>query len=615
MAFDPDKFEQMKRGGSGGFDPSKLAALKTESPSRLSGLANLFGAIVEPPLQMLTGAVAKPVSEIGGLGAMVAPTLYSGQNPEQVRQSLQETGTYQPRTQWGKAVAESPYHPINALGRGVGYVSGKVHEVVGGGEDATTNRGQAANAIREAINQAVAIALLKAPAPVQRGLGNAALLGAPLVYDAVKGVGRGIVNLAEPHLPGGTRRVAGRTMNQAAGAAQPSVVRELQQAVPGQTAGQAATPAGSPEFAALQALSEKLQPRPYDVMEQVQKSKRAATLNQLAGGATDEARAVTRQGLVGSRAASTKPLFDVVERSQAPVQVKPILTAINEIIAKNINEDAVTGPLRAIRADLVGNAPKAGFSPIKQGATTRQLESNPQALASTSKNIKNMIEAKNVDGKPQYNVAVLKQVKDMLDTAIGEAEPAYKAARDEYARKSIPINRLDVGGKLADTLLKPTGKESPAPYLSAADDAAKTLLKSTGQSRYKGFKDLFNPQHVKAIEGITKELQTNLRHQELARKGGPAVKTTIEDTMGELSWPGLLHRPIMAAHYLASRLQGHAAGKSMAELATIMQDPKVAAQVMMNTTLTVPQRIALRDAIRQGLGQGMAASLPTRNQP
>ena len=615
MAFDPDKFEQIKRGGPKGFDPSKLAALKTEPTSRWGGLANVLGAILEPPMQMVTGAMAKPVSEIGGLGAIVAPNLYRGQNPEQVRQSVQEAGTYQPRTAWGQAVAESPYHPINALGKGVGYVSGKAHELVGGGTDATTNRGQAANAIREAINQAVAIGLLKAPPAVQRGVGNAALLGAPLVYDALKGTAKGIYNLAEPHFPGGARRVAGRTMNQAAGAAQPSVVRELQNAAPGQTAGQAATPAGSPEFASLQALSEKLQPRPYDVMEQAQKSRRAATLNQLAGGATDEARATTRQGLVGSRAAATTPLYDVVETSQATVQVQPILAKINDLIAKNINEDAVTGPLRAIQADLVRPISPSGFSPIKQGTRPRPLESNPQALASTSKNIKNMIEAKNIDGKPQYNVKVLKEVKDLLDDAIGNAEPAYRAARDEYARRSIPINRLDVAGKLADTLLKPTGKESLTSYLSAADDAAKTLMKSTGQSRYKGFRDLFDPQQVKAIEGITKELQTNLRYQELARKGGPAVKTTIEDTMGELSWPGLLHRPIMAAHYLASRLQGHAAGKSMQEIATIMRDPKLSAQVMMNTPIPLAQRNALRQAILQGLGQGATASLPSRSRP
>lgn len=88
--------------------------VKTETPKKSSGfLANLVGGVVEPMMQMGSGMVAKPISDIAGLGAIASDYLGISKNdPTAVKAKVQEALTYQPRTEGGQAVAQNVLAPI-----------------------------------------------------------------------------------------------------------------------------------------------------------------------------------------------------------------------------------------------------------------------------------------------------------------------------------------------------------------------------------------------------------------------------------------------------------------------------------------------------------------------
>lgn len=104
-------------------------------------------------------------------------------------------------------------------------------------------------------------------------VGTATLGGAlvPTVWEGSKLIGRGVRNVVQPYLgEWGADRAAGRLANSVAGDRAPQVIQNLQNPqtiVPGSnpTAGQAAVPAGSAEFSALQNIVGQKDPSKYGV--------------------------------------------------------------------------------------------------------------------------------------------------------------------------------------------------------------------------------------------------------------------------------------------------------------------------------------------------------------
>lgn len=81
-----------------------------------SGITNVAGGVVEPFLQMGTGMIAKPVSDVAGIGAIFADYLGLKKNdPTAVKRSVEEAMTYQPRTAGGQAVAQNILAPIGSV--------------------------------------------------------------------------------------------------------------------------------------------------------------------------------------------------------------------------------------------------------------------------------------------------------------------------------------------------------------------------------------------------------------------------------------------------------------------------------------------------------------------
>jgi hypothetical protein len=215
---------------------------------------------------LATSILAKPAGDFAGVAAIPVDAAMrgDGSTPNAVKQATQEALTYSPKTEFGKGIAESPFNPINIIGKAIGGVSESAADIVRGGTTnevaADTARGVAGNLVQEAIPQALGFVGVKnAPkiAANAQKVGDISLK--PAIYSA-----HSVRNIVDPALPGGSKRAAARLANAAAelesgvpgiqggAASRDAVIASLKAAKPGQTAAQAV--ADLPNAAELTAL-------------------------------------------------------------------------------------------------------------------------------------------------------------------------------------------------------------------------------------------------------------------------------------------------------------------------------------------------------------------------
>lgn len=158
-----------------GFDPSSASEIPVvpaapEKPFYQIGTPDQFkqsvkgptlaeeatSAVVEPIMKMGSSLIAKPVSDVAGLGSLVARVFgIDGQDPLTVKKNVQKAWTYEPRTAAGK----SEYNPLNfvpdVIGKGIGAVTDPTMKALRGDAAADSARGMVANFVGEAVPQAL----------------------------------------------------------------------------------------------------------------------------------------------------------------------------------------------------------------------------------------------------------------------------------------------------------------------------------------------------------------------------------------------------------------------------------------------------------------------------
>lgn len=131
--------------------PSPKADQKAPS---LPAASNIFG-ISDAGLNMASGMIAKPISDVAGLAAMgkemISPTPGGG-DPEGFKRHVQDSLTWAPKTDAGKVIAD--YNPLALLGKGISKGANAVGDLVAGDKPGI-GREAAGNFVREAIPQAV----------------------------------------------------------------------------------------------------------------------------------------------------------------------------------------------------------------------------------------------------------------------------------------------------------------------------------------------------------------------------------------------------------------------------------------------------------------------------
>jgi hypothetical protein len=161
-----------------------------------------LGGLVEPALTALTGTVAKPASDVAGLGAMAAdvardkPEGNAGKFQQDIRQGM----TYQPQSPQGQLLSQ--YGPMPLIGKGVNAI-GSGLEHIAAPPGASTGRQMLGAGIHEAVNQAPGFVGIKAPPAVGK-----AMIGEP---NAGGFTGRGLMQSAlKPSAAGSPAKAGAR---------------------------------------------------------------------------------------------------------------------------------------------------------------------------------------------------------------------------------------------------------------------------------------------------------------------------------------------------------------------------------------------------------------------
>ncbi|NIT58378.1 MAG: hypothetical protein GWN00_19770 [Aliifodinibius sp.] len=402
-----------------------------------------------------------------------------------------------------------------------------------------------------------------------------------------RGIGTGARKVTDLITAQRAPKMAERFLREQAGEEAGDIVTALERAQRGQTAGQAiargAREAETVRGAPLVKLEAELAKesaegaRLRDIYSQ-QESGRRKIINAIAGTDEDMAKAVQ------ARTGRTEPLYKVVEASRETVDVAPVVSQIDNIIAKNKNDPTITAPLENIKGRLD--------------------DVSPGALYSLSKYIKRMMGETTVTGQKAYDVGTLVDVKKVLDKQIGEAEEAFKQAQSAYRELSGPINQMEVGRYLRDKLVGAMDTETPGSFAGAVRDAPTTLKRSTGFPRFKELGDVLPEEQVTSVSKIADELMTQAKAKKMAGQVG-GITRGIEQLAKPQEAPTLLSRPVVMANYLLGRMGKQATPEMKRVMADIMADPAELQRVL-RLPETDPRRQMVADLLNQVTISGTA---------
>lgn len=305
------------------------------------------------------------------------------------------------------------------------------------------------------------------------------------------------------------------------------------------------------KYAALQRdLSEQL-PTPYYERGQANVAARGEALGTIA---QDEA---ALKAAEAARTRVSKPLYEAADLGVA--DVSKVASTLDDLISKNPGNRPLVRELKQIRNDLVDS-------------TTGELRTNAKEVTSVIDGIKMRLakeDSKFIKGE-------LRDIRELLVDSV----PGYRAAQEAFAEASKPVNIMQVGqfleGKLKPAVETSVGERAGV-FSGAVKEAPTTIKRSTGQSRFDKLDQILEPEQVKIVENIRKDLAREAEFAKQATEGGKSGRTFPAPPA---SLPNFMSRVTAVANVILTRLQGKINQKLAIEMATEMLDPKAAALAM-----------------------------------
>ena len=423
---------------------------------------------------------------------------------------------------------------------------------------------------------------------------------APVAGAAVGQAGyRSLRNILDDFLSaagntGAAQRQGGRIAVAAAGERAPQVISALENStnnVPGSnlTAGQAAVPANSAEFAALQKAVQQANPSAYagTGVEGAQEAARRALVQEV--GQTPQA----LEAAQAARAADASRNYGAAYAQT--VRADPQLA---QMAQNPYFQDALTTAQKL--AEAKGIDPKNNLTEflqlVKFGLDKQLGKTGDTALVGEER-------------KAAY--AAKKELVDWM----GRKNPAYESARQEFAAASKPINQMEVGQELEKTLVTPVGAgERPGVFANAVNNAGRTIKAATGPTggpRFDKLEEVLTPEQVNKIQMVMRDLTQDAKFEELAGKGAGAVGKTIRRENDVIKQVPTMSSTVKIFNFLTRHLEGLGGDKAMKQLAIDMQSPKKMAQIMRDATPA--ERMALKEFVMR-LGTANAADVKEATQ-
>lgn len=420
-------------------------------------------------------------------------------------------------------------------------------------------------------------------------MGGALGVGGQLAGRALGAGARALQGLAEPFTKAGQERIASETLR--AFASNPTRAAQnlgsAQQLVPGSlpTMAQAADDAG------LAQLERTLfnNPETKGVLAEAYAAQRAARLAAVQGLAGNAAQ---RDAAVAARGAAAGPLYE--QATKAVYQVDDQLASLlNRPVIKQAMGRAKTlaeNQGRPFQFSTESAAPFAGVGGHGP-QTTRQITG--QGLQDLKMALDDMLKDP-ASGIVGSEAASVKNLRGRIVDWMENANPDFKAARQTFARESVPINTMDV----ADALMKKlepalarygaNTQEHAAAYARALEAAKETVKKQTGIN--KPMDEVIDKKAQELLENIAKDLGRKVNAENLGRSVGSNTAqnlssqnllrrvlgpTGLPQTWSESSALQGLFSPYSAVTKLAGSEQ-----KVMGLLADAAANPTVAAQLL-----------------------------------
>ena len=406
-------------------------------------------------------------------------------------------------------------------------------------------------------------------------------------------------NVFEGLYKGGREKIIGKTMAEAAGTDAKQIIKTLREnktlnPESRVSAGEIAAPVKNTEFSALNVAANRAIPTAAKAREDASNK---AVINELRIIGKDKP---TLDSAVKNRKEITDPMYVDAAKSTEIIDVSNVTKLIDASIAKDPKRETLVRVLKDIKKSLAkqktGKADKDAMNMTRKKKDSQSF--NVKELISASKNIADKIKTKDpslVGSAPgasldNFIVQELNGIKKLLDKTISNKVPDYKKAQAEYQRLSIPIDQMRIGQTLESKLVPPArdigidAKLNATAYAKALRDDKKTVGAATNFKRNEGMESVLTPEQMGITQRVAEDIARRANYLDLVKSGAPRTGQIIGDQMAGTQLPNALNRPIMIINNILNRLQGKVQGRSLEEMAIIMQDPQKTAILLQSAT-------------------------------
>jgi len=192
--------------------------------------------------------------------------------------------------------------------------------------------------------------------------------------------------------------------------------------------------------------------------------------------------------------------------------------------------------------------------------------------------IKNFAEGvKNWD--TQLTAGLEKNIKSYIDNSIEKAGGVrWKEYLDNYSKYSTKINQMEIGQFLERKLNSALDTERAGAFAQAVREAASTIKRASGVSRFEKLEQALTPKQVASINAILADLQRTSTANKLAERARVA---SIE--AGEAELPQLLSRTAAITNAILRAVKRDAIPEMNTQMARLFANPKELAAFMSAT--------------------------------
>lgn len=454
--------------------------------------------------------------------------------------------------------------------------------------------------------------------------GTGAILGGA-VGGGIPIVGKGVQKLAqiaEPMTKAGAQTSAGRMIKKVTGDSYNEVLRSLrspQTPFTRPSVAQATAKVGNADIAALQKLSEQKVTAPGLSRSKAQAANREGLISSFAG---DDAQIAAMREARGDAFATNigdaqqagvrdrfnrefftpppKPVETLVPSNLQPGMKERVLTPGATPVPKTVpileklRENPLIGAsMTDAKAMASGNL---GLPEGMQKLTKDQVQdilNDPmrslEGLQLMKFSIDNRLKpamADSATSKLKLEDSTVTNIKSALMQGVkqtGFGGEKMIAANKQFADQSNEIFQRQVGKNMLGLLKPPLGEGETGAKLARAVEAETSLVKKAGGFGREGLEEQLTPGNMAKVRNVIAQLDVDTSLEQLAKKG--ATSTVLKDATGEvLQLPNTMNQAITVSNGVIRRVFQAGQVRTLRELASVMQDPALAAKLMENAT-------------------------------